>query len=148
MFEYCMFKAADGCSVGVNTWSRLQKSELAGRIMAGPWVILTMKKAFSKNFFFNENSSPPCILFKVWLIWWIVLIKSEILIATGMVWPVSSDKWKAPLGYEIEDEADSSVLESFNELCITAECKWNLFRLRLIKTSLKLDDWSSTGRTG
>ena len=34
---------------------------------------------------------------------WIVLIKSEILIATGMVWPVSSDKWKAPLGYEIED---------------------------------------------
>ena len=52
MFEYCMFKAADGCSVGVNTWSRLQKSELAGRIMAGPWVILTMKKAFSKNFFF------------------------------------------------------------------------------------------------
>ena len=28
---------------------------------------------------------------------WIVLIKSEILIATGMVrWPVSSDKWKAP----------------------------------------------------
>ena len=34
---------------------------------------------------------------------WIVLIKSGILIATGMVWPVSSDKWKAPLGYEIED---------------------------------------------
>ena len=26
-----------------------------------------------------------------------VLIKSEIIIATGMVWPVSSDKWKAPL---------------------------------------------------
>lgn len=51
MFEYCMFKAADGCSVGVSTWSPLQKSELAGRIMAGPWVILTMKKAFSKNFF-------------------------------------------------------------------------------------------------
>ena len=25
-----------------------------------------------------------------------VLIKSEIIIATGMVWPVSSDKWKAP----------------------------------------------------
>ena len=103
MFEYRMLKAADGCSVGVSTWSPLQKSELAGGIMAGPWVILTMKKASSKNFFFNENSSPPCILFKVWLIWWIVLIKSEILIATGMVWPVSSDKWKAPLGYEIED---------------------------------------------
>ena len=28
---------------------------------------------------------------------WIVLINSEILITTGMVWPVSSDKWEAPL---------------------------------------------------
>ena len=28
---------------------------------------------------------------------WIVLIKSEILNTTGMVWPLSSDKWKAPL---------------------------------------------------
>ena len=28
---------------------------------------------------------------------WIVLIKSEFLITTGMVWQVSSDKWKAPL---------------------------------------------------
>ena len=27
---------------------------------------------------------------------WIVLIKSEILIMTGMIWPVSSDKWKEP----------------------------------------------------
>ena len=26
-----------------------------------------------------------------------VLIKREIIIATGMVWPVSSDKWDAPL---------------------------------------------------
>ena len=28
---------------------------------------------------------------------WRVFIKSEIIIATGMVWPVSSDEWKAPL---------------------------------------------------
>ena len=28
---------------------------------------------------------------------WIVLRNSEILITTGIVWPVSSDKWKAPL---------------------------------------------------
>ena len=28
---------------------------------------------------------------------WIVLIKSEILVTTGMVWLVSSDKWKAPI---------------------------------------------------
>ena len=27
---------------------------------------------------------------------WIVLINSEILITKGRVWPVSSDKWKAP----------------------------------------------------
>ena len=26
-----------------------------------------------------------------------VLIETEIILATGMVWPVSSDKWKAPL---------------------------------------------------
>ena len=25
------------------------------------------------------------------------MIKSEFLVTTGMVWPVSSDKWKAPL---------------------------------------------------
>ena len=30
---------------------------------------------------------------------WVVLIKSEILITTGMVWPVSSDKWKALCWY-------------------------------------------------
>ena len=28
---------------------------------------------------------------------WRVFIKTEIIIATGMVWPVSSDKWTAPL---------------------------------------------------
>ena len=27
----------------------------------------------------------------------VVLINSEILITVGRVWPVSSDKWKAPL---------------------------------------------------
>ena len=35
--------------------------------------------------------------FSIWLIWLNSLIKSEILIAMGMVWLVSSDKWKAPL---------------------------------------------------
>ena len=34
------------------------------------------------------------------MIWLVVLIKSEILIATGMVWPVSSDKQKVPLVYK------------------------------------------------
>ena len=37
------------------------------------------------------------MLFRIAWSGWIVLIKSEILIMTGMVWPVSSDKWKAPL---------------------------------------------------
>ena len=32
---------------------------------------------------------------------WIVLIKSGILIMTGIVWQVSSDKWKAPLDKHI-----------------------------------------------
>ena len=32
---------------------------------------------------------------------WIVLIKSEILITMGMVWPVSSGKWKAPFSQHI-----------------------------------------------
>ena len=32
-----------------------------------------------------------------------VLIKTEIIITTGMIWPVSSDKWKAPLSLIIAD---------------------------------------------
>ena len=103
MFEYRMLRATGGCSVGASTWSALQKSELAGRIMAGPWVILTMKKVFSKNFFFMKTHLLRAYYSRFDWSGWIVLIKSEILIATGMVWPVSSDKWKAPLGYEIED---------------------------------------------
>ena len=46
---------------------------------------------FSKGFCWN----PSCIILRIWLIGLTVLIKSEILIATGMVWPVSSDKRKA-----------------------------------------------------
>ena len=75
MFEYRMLKAADGCSVGVSTWSPLQKSELAGRIMAGPWVILTMKKAFSKNFFFMKIHLLHAYYLRFDWSGWIVLIK-------------------------------------------------------------------------
>ena len=60
---------------------------------AGPWPDQSFwqsDKLFPRVF--AEKSSPSCKLFRV------VLIKSEILITTGMVWPVSSDKWKAPLG--------------------------------------------------
>ena len=67
-------------------------SKLVGRIMAEH--ILTMKNALSK--YFVEKPSPSCIPFKIWQIPdWKVII-SEFLITTGMVWPVSSDKWKAP----------------------------------------------------
>ena len=47
---------------------------------------------------------------------WIVLIKSEILITTGMVWPVSPDEWKAPLlltmvqAYNNQSSSDAATL--------------------------------------
>ena len=62
-------------------------SELAGR---------TSQLANEIGFFervFAEKPSPSCILFKIRLIW-IVSIKSEIFIVTGMVLPVCSDKSK------------------------------------------------------
>ena len=54
-----------------------------------PWVLL-------------NKTTLSCILLILGFDWsgWIVLIKSEILIATGMVWPVSSDKQKVPLVYK------------------------------------------------
>ena len=44
-----------------------QKSELAGRTMAGP-VILKTKKAFSKSFW-RKAISFVSVLFRIWLIW-------------------------------------------------------------------------------
>ena len=41
---------------------------------------------------------------------WIVLIKSEILIMTGMVWPVSSDKWKAPCVWSSSIVSDCDLI--------------------------------------
>ena len=69
-------------------------SELAGRTITGP-VSKQIKSAFSKGSLVkNHLLRAYCLGFD----WpgWIVLIRSEILITTGMVWPVSSDKWKAP----------------------------------------------------
>ena len=67
---------------------------LTGWIMAGP-VLLTMKRLFPRVFYENHLLRAYYLRF-VWS-GSIVLIKSEILIAKGMVWPVSSDKQKAPL---------------------------------------------------
>ena len=49
---------------------------------------------FFQEFLLKNHLLRSCYLRFDWS-GWIVLIKSEILIATGMVWPVSSDKEKA-----------------------------------------------------
>ena len=67
---------------------------LTGWIIAGP-VLLTMKRLFPR--FFYENHLLRAYYLRFDWSGWIVLIKSEIPIATGIVWPVSSDKRKAPL---------------------------------------------------
>ena len=51
-----------------------------------------MKNAFFQEFLLKPHFRRACHLgFD-----WIVLIKSEIVILTGIFWPVSSDKWKVP----------------------------------------------------
>ena len=46
---------------------------------------------------FAQKPSPSCVLLSIWLIWLDkILIKGEILMMTGIGWPVRSDKWKAP----------------------------------------------------
>ena len=69
----------------------------------------------------NEDTnlrSLQCLLegeltvFSIWHIWLNSLIKSEILIAMGMVGPVSSDKWKAPLVISQADHRQSDVKPS------------------------------------
>ena len=64
-------------------------SELAARTIARP-VSLKMKEAFSKSFCWKTIS----LVHTFWNLTDLVgeLIKKEILIATGMVWLVSSDK--------------------------------------------------------
>ena len=45
------------------------------------------------------------------------MIKSEILITTGMVWPVSSDKWKAPLVIQRHNEIRDLQAELLDMVC-------------------------------
>ena len=66
--------------------------------IAGPWPDQSFWQAIS----FIRGFSQKSLLLRaryLWFDWcgWIVLIKSEILITTWMVWPSSSGKWKAPL---------------------------------------------------
>ena len=72
----------------VNTLSlgAFQKSELIRWTIAGP-VTLTMKNAFFQEFLLKHHLLRACYLGFDWSDW-IVLMKSEILIMTGMVCPV------------------------------------------------------------
>ena len=62
---------------------------------AGP-VRKQMKSAISTVFLLKNVLLHACYLGFDWS-GRIVVIKSEIIISTRMIWPVSSDKWKAPL---------------------------------------------------
>ena len=73
-----------------HTQGAFQKS--ASWTIAG-LVILTMKNAFTKKFL--ATKTLLCIPVTTIRSDEVVLIKSEILIGTGTVWPVGSDKWKA-----------------------------------------------------
>ena len=85
-----------------------QKSDLTSQIIAGP-VILTITNAFSKSFFMNNH-----LLHESYVGFhqsgWIVLIKSEILIMTGMVWLVSSDRWKMPCVWSSSTVSDCDLI--------------------------------------
>ena len=69
-------------------------SELANWTIARPVSLIT-KKAFFQELlqktisFVHTIQDLTDLAEEVWLL-------REIIIATGMVWPVSSDKWKAP----------------------------------------------------
>ena len=69
----------------VNTLSlgAFQKTELIGWTIAGP-IILTMKNAFFHEFLLKHHLLRACYL-GFYRSGWTVLIKSEILIMTGMV---------------------------------------------------------------
>lgn len=54
------------------SWDAFQKSEMIGRIIAGP-VILTMRSAFSKGFLL-KNHLPPALFLGFDLSGWRVLI--------------------------------------------------------------------------
>ena len=80
-------KQQTDCTYHARSWS----TELAGRNSQ----LANEMGFFQRVLFKNHLLRAYCLGFD----WsgWIVLIKSEILITTGMVWPVSSGKWKRPL---------------------------------------------------
>ena len=93
------------------TKSAFKRSELAGRTMAGP-VILKWNRLFLRVFDEKRFVRACCLGFD----WsgWIALIKSEILITTGMALPVGSDKWKAPLVSQNGQYYQNAQISSFH----------------------------------
>ena len=79
----------------LETWGAFHLSELGGRTITRP-VSQQMKFCFYHGFLLKNHLLRAYYL-GFDLSGWIVLIKSEILTTTGMVWLVSSDKWKVPL---------------------------------------------------
>ena len=63
--------------------------------MAGAVILIKEIGFFQKTLLKNHLLCAYYLRFD--LSGWIVLIKSEIPNTTGMVWPLSSDKWKSPL---------------------------------------------------
>ena len=84
-------KQQTDCTHHARSWS----TELAGRNSQ----LANEMGFFQRVLFKNHLLRAYCLGFD----WsgWIVLIKSEILITTGMVWPVSSGKWKVPFSQHI-----------------------------------------------
>ena len=115
-----MWVISDSCWVCVILWWKLFLNKpafydlhaMAFNCQFQIWIILFLKVStgwpdhccwtshFAAISFFQELLLKSHLLHAYYLEFyrsgWIVLIKSEILIMTGMVWPVSSDKWKAP----------------------------------------------------
>ena len=146
MFEYRILKAADGCSVGVSTWARSKSQNWPAGLWPDPESFWQWKRLFPRIFLWKPISSVHTIQGLAGWFW------LKVRFSLRREWCLASQFWQMESALRLWDRRLGrfldSVLEIFNELCITAECKWNLFRLRLTKTSLKLDDWRSIGRTG
>ena len=57
---------------------------------------LTNEIGYFQRVFTENHILPLYIIFRIWLSWLDSFDKSRNRIIKGMVWPVSSDKWKAP----------------------------------------------------
>ena len=100
----CLWKVVEhGRSIAIDyTLRALSKNQ---NWIAWPWPDQSFWQAIS---FIRGFSLKSFLLHAryLWFDWcgWIVLIKSEILITTWIVWPSSSGKWKAPLNLTLQTQ--------------------------------------------